>query len=242
MKFYFSLFIFLISLSFSTGSYASLLWAISDTLRQVAGIQANLLHVQGLSLAAQQDIDNLMQEVNGHMVGNSGWGTYQFKDYQSYGEAARDWSNVMRMAENDQGSGELGGMINTLGSQFPSNPNIFNKGINDADSQKYYALQSQTVLATRAASQLDYNKIQDQIVYQQMLQQQIEKTRDLKAAMDLSNRIQVEGNLINLEILRQVALSNQQQAVTEQATVNAALSNARFLTKDRSQPWHYKLN
>ena len=31
-----------------------------------------------------------------------------------------------------------------------------------------------------------------------MLQQQIEKTKDLKAAIDLSNRIQVEGNLISL--------------------------------------------
>jgi hypothetical protein len=50
--------------------------------------------------------------------------------------------------------------------------------------------------------------------------------------MDLANRIQVEGNLINLEILRQSALVNQQQAITEQASVMSALSNAKFLTKE----------
>ena len=98
-------------------------------------------------------------------------------------------------------------------------------------NQQYYAVKSKTVLAARAASQLDYDHIQNQIAYQQMLQQQIEKATDLKSAIDLSNRIQVEGNLINLAILRQAALSNQQQAINEQANINSALSNAKFLTK-----------
>ena len=78
---------------------------------------------------------------------------------------------------------------------------------------------------------MDYNKIQDQIAYQHMLQQQIEKTNDLKAAVDLSSRIQVENNLIKLEILRQSALANQQQAISEQANSQCSVSNANFLTK-----------
>ena len=139
-------------------------------------------------------------------------------------------ASVMRMAETGRGAGALGETMGGMANQFPADRDTYNRGISDKE-QQYYALKSQTVLAARAASQLDYNKIQDQIAYQQMLQQQIEKTSDLKAAVDLSNRIQVEGNLITLEILRQTALVNQQQAMTDQATVNAALVNAKFLTK-----------
>lgn len=199
---------------------------------RMEGILGATLNNQGQILGVERDIDSLMKDMNKHMTGNSGWGTYQFHDYQSYGGSARDWNNVMQMAEHGQGSGELGTMIGGVSRQFPANTSIYNKGVLDANSQRYYAVKTQTILAARAASQLDYNKIQDQISYQQMLQQQIEKTKDLKAAIDLSNRIQVEGNLINLEILRQAALTNQQQAISEQASVNAALTNARFLTKE----------
>ena len=135
------------------------------------------------------------------------------------------------MAEAGLGEGDLGRTIHHMANQFPIDEGTFDRSTTNENNQKYYALKSQTILAARAASELDYNKIQDQIAYQQMLQQQIEKTQDLKAAIDLSNRIQVEGNLINLQILRQVALTNQQQAVTEQATLNTALSNAKFLTQ-----------
>lgn len=194
--------------------------------------QDQMLTVERDVLRTQKDIDGLMKEVNKHLTGNSGWGNYQFHDYQSYGDGARDWAHVMQMAEHGQGAGELGGIISGVSRQFPANTAVYNRGISDANSQRYYALRTQTILAARAASQLDYNKIQDQIAYQQMLQQQIEKTKDLKAAIDLSNRIQVEGNLINLEILRQAALTNQQQAISEQASVNTALTNAKFLTKE----------
>lgn len=199
---------------------------------RMEGLLGGSLNNQGQMLGVQRDIDSLMKDMNGHMTGHSGWGNYQFHDYQSYGGEARDWANVMQMAEHGQGAGELGGMISGVSRQFPANTAIYNRGVSDANSQRYYALKSQTILAARAASQLDYNKIQDQIAYQQMLQQQIEQTKDLKAAIDLSNRIQIEGNLINLEILRQTALTNQQQAISEQASINAALTNAKFLTKE----------
>jgi len=213
--------------------YADKLGTISNNLAYLVSIQTNIQSLQSHILDSQLNIQAIMKQVNSNMTGNSGWGTYQFHDYQSYGSSAQDWSNVLSMAEKGQGSGSLGQMIGNLANQFQSDSKVFNTGITDVDAQRYYALKSQTVLATRAASQLDYNKIQDQIVYQQMLQQQIEKTKDIKAAIDLANRIHVEANLINLEILRQASLTNQQQAVNEQATINSALSNARFLTRSR---------
>lgn len=195
------------------------------------GFLSNINTQQTQLLSSQREIERLMSQVNQNLKGHSGWGNFNFRDNQSYGGSASNWAYVLQMADQGQGDGALGQTIGHLSNQFPTERNSYNRGVSNLNSQKYYALKSQTVLATRAASQLDYNKIQDQILYQQMLQQQIEKTNDLKAAIDLTNRIQVEGNLINLEILRLIALANQQQAVSEQATLNSALTNAKFLTK-----------
>lgn len=185
-------------------------------------------------LRTQKDINSLMKQVNAHMTSHSGWGTYQFHDYQSYGGSSQNWSSVLQMAERGSGEGQFGSTVEGISKQFPADLDTYNSSIQSENHQKYYALKSQTVLAARAASTLDYNKIQDQIAYQQMLQKQIENTHDLKASVDLQNRIQVEGNLINLQILRQAAIANQQQSVAEQASVNAALSNARFLNKEEN--------
>lgn len=225
----------ILTISFSSVIYANWYADIIRVMIQQSGITngflSSITSQESQILTSQQNIEELMRQVHGSVTGNSGWGTYQFHDYQSYGDDARNWSDVMRMAENGRGSGALGQVVGEIANQFPSDTDSFNRGVSDTSTQNYYALKAETVLAARAASQLDFNKIQDQITYQQMLQQQIEKTKDVKAAIDLSNRIQVEGNLITLEILRQSALSNQQQAISDQAVVYSALSNARFLTK-----------
>lgn len=227
-----------LAVSLATSAHANWMEDIWRSELRMEGLQGSILdkdgqmlNIQRDMLSSQRSIENLMKDVQHGIVGNSGWGTYQFHDYQSYGDGAGNWESVLHMAENGSGGGYLGQSINSVAREFPIDSNAYNQGIIDSNSRRYYALKSQTILAARAASQLDYNKIQDQIAYQQMLQQQIEKTNDLKAAVDLNNRIQVEGNLINLEILRQVSLSNQQQAINEQANVNTALSNARFLIK-----------
>jgi len=225
-------------LFFTSCVYANWLKDLFNIAMQIEGINIGMLDNQNQMLRVEKDIlseqkaiDKLMQQVNGDLTGHAGWGNYRSHDYQSYGGSASDWNNVMLMADSGRGSGALGETISKISHQFPADKNTYNRGIIDERNQQYYALKSQTVLAARAASQLDYNKIQDQISYQRMLQEQIEKTKDLKGAVDLSSRIQVEGNLITLEILRQAALNNQQQAITEQSSVNAALANAKFLTK-----------
>lgn len=215
--------------------YADKLGTISNNLAYLVTVQKAIQGIQANILAAELNMQAIMKQIDANMTGHAGWGNYQFQDQQSYGNSAKDWNSLMHMAETAQGDGQLGIIVNGLSKEFLANQSRFNQGIANSNIQKYYALKSQTTLAARAASQLDYNKIQTQITYQQMLQGQIEKTDNLKAAVDLNNRIHVENNLIQLEILRQVALANQQQAVTEQATVNTALANAKFLTKVESQ-------
>jgi hypothetical protein len=224
---------------FSSSLYASRLTNLVHLVAKIESMQGQMLAANNQMLGidqellrSQKDINNLMKQVNAHLTSHSGWGTYQFHDHQSYGGRANDWSGVMHMAEHGNGDGQLGKEVGGLSKQFPADRDAYNGSIKSTNQQKYYALKSQTVLAARATSTLDYNKIQEQIAYQHMLQQQIEKTQDLKAAVDLQNRIQVEGNLINLQILRQASIANQQQAVTDQASINSALANARFLTKN----------
>lgn len=216
---------------FNQAVHADAIYSILNALHNLEKIQSTIASAQVGMLKSQLDIEELMKQVNSNMSGSSGWGTYKYHDYQSYGDNAKNWSSVMQLAEGKGGSGALGQAMGTIGNQFPIDSKHFNQGIGNVTNQKYYAVQSQTILATRAASQLDYDKIQDQISYQKMLQQQIEKAKDLKGAVDLNNRIQVESNLINLEVLRQSALANQQHAISEQGNVNAALFNAKFLTK-----------
>ncbi len=216
-------------------SYANWFQDIIDCINKQAmisnGMMGNQLALSSSMLSTEQDMQKLLDHLNDHMTSHSGYGNYQFHDYQSYGGDAKDWSALMVMADRGQGSGELGQIMGSVSKEFPSDRNSYNRGVSDSQAQRYYAVKSQTMLAARAASQLDYNKIQDQIAYQQMLLKQVEKTKDLKAAMDLSNRIQIEGNLIHLEILRQSAFINQQQAMSQQGSVISALSNAKFLTK-----------
>lgn len=223
-------------LSLSSTSYANwyqdIINAITKQTGITNGILNNELSLQQDMLRNQREMQRLMDQINGNMTGHSGYGTYQVHDYQSYGGGAKDWAGVINMANRGNGDGALGGMIGSIARDFPTDTSTYNRGVSNPSAQRYYATKSQTTLAARAASELDYNKIQQQIEYQQLLMKQIETTKDIKASMDLANRIQVEGNLINLEILRQSALVNQQQAITEQASVMGALSNAKFLTKE----------
>lgn len=221
--------------SMSTASYANWFRDIWEAIIKY-GATTNILLGKELTLQEEmlrneKDMQRLVDQMHSSVTSHSGYGDYQFHDYQSYGAGAKDWASVVRMAERGRGEGSLGDMIGSIGRDFPLDNDIYNRGVSYPSSQRYYALKAQTTIAARAASELDYNKIQDQIAYQQLLMKQIEKTKDIKAAMDLGNRIQVEGNLINLEILRQSALLNQQQAINEQASVMSALSNAKFLTK-----------
>jgi len=227
--------LFSFMLILSSSSYANWFQDIINVISKQAGITNGILNnelsLQQDMLRNQKEMQRLMDQVNGNLTSHSGYGTYQFHDYQSYGAGANDWNSVIKMAERGQGDGALGEMIGVISRDFPLDHSVYNRGISNPRSQRYYTAKSQTTIAARAASELDYNKIQQQIAYQQLLMRQIENTKDIKAAMDLANRIQVEGNLINLEILRQSALVNQQQAITEQASVMNALSNAKFLTR-----------
>lgn len=164
------------------------------------------------------------------MTGTNKWGTQNFTDFQTWGSGADNWQNVLNMAQSGGNSSLLGQEMQQIANQFPINTSLYNSINPNTTDQNFYALQSQTALAARAASQLGFDKIQDHLNYiNNNLRTQIGTTADLKTSVDLQSRILVENTLVQLEMLRQLALSNQQQSIEAQAEANSAIKNANFL-------------
>lgn len=178
----------------------------------------------------EQTIDADIQALGKYMTGSYNMGNLNFdKDLQSWGTDTTDWNSVLNVAQSGGSSSDYGKMVQQLATDYPIDTDIINKVNPNKSDQSFYELKAKTALAARAASELDYNNLQKQITYQQNLQQQIDTTLNEKAAIDLQNRLQVENNLINLELLRQLSLLSQQKSLDAQQAVNSAVKNAEFL-------------
>lgn len=171
------------------------------------------------------DIDQL----NALLSEASQWGTWRFTDSHSWGETAAQWQRVLDLAQRRGDGSPLGRTLQPLAKEFPIETQVYNQTNPSSLDQRYYALQAETALAARAASELSYNKIQEQINYAKQLKDQINTTTSLKQAVDLQSRLIIENHLIQLEMLRQLAVINQQQAIQSQATVNDMAQTAHFL-------------
>ncbi|MFM2322700.1 MAG: hypothetical protein RLZZ225_853 [Pseudomonadota bacterium] len=198
---------------------------ISDLLNIAAQIQGYQLQISSI----QNTIQGLTRQIQDAVSGQSGWAHWQFTDYQSWGENTDRWRSVLTIAGNGGNNSQLGQMLRALAEEFPVATELYNSVNPNKMDQKYYALKAKTALAARAASQLSYDKIQEQINYANQLRQQIGATATLKQSVDLESRLTLENNLIQLEMLRQLALINQQHAIDAQADVNDAIQNAHFL-------------
>ena len=152
---------------FSSAGYANWYQDIINAINKQGGITNNILSneliLQRNMLSTQRNIEKLIGQLNGNMTGHSGYGTYQYHDFQNFGAGAHDWSSVIKMSANGQGDGALGKMMGSMSRDFPSDRATYNRGVHDPQAQRYFAMKSQTTLAARATSELDYNKIQEQI-------------------------------------------------------------------------------
>lgn len=198
---------------------------ISDLVNIAAQIQGYQLQISSI----QNTIQGLTHQIQDAVSGKSEWAHWQFTDYQSWGENTDHWASVLNMAGNGGNMSQLGQMLRSLAIEFPVETDLYNNVNPNKMDQKYYTLKAKTALAARAASQLSYDKIQEQINYSNQLRQQIGTTTTLKQSVDLESRLTLENNLIQLEMLRQLALINQQHAIDTQAEVNDAIQNAHFL-------------
>lgn len=209
---------FMLMVTFSAN--ADVFSDILNQLEKQTDFQDNIQHVTDqLPDWEQQTIHQLMNTAGLDMS------TQDYNPHlQSWGSKMDQWRSVLTAYQQDNEG--LSGIAKNLHEEFPIQPNsVANPDPNSIDA-KYYDLASKTALATRAASQYDYDNIQKQMTYLHNLLSLIPKTKTVKDAMDLQNRIQIEGSLIQLEVLRLSALNNQQQAIQAQGEVNAIVNNA----------------
>lgn len=180
--------------------------------------------------------DRMKEELKNDLTGNYGMGTYNQSEGEKYQtwDGGSKWQNVMN--SGDSGSGDLGALAKTLKDEYPiESKKVETASINKKQAQ-YYTLQAKTALAARASSQYVFDKIDEQVKYQRDLQKQIEKTSDLKAAVDLQNRLQVENNFLLLQMLRLLAMSGQQQAIQAQADANEVVDRINSLMPITPKP------
>ncbi|WP_218813342.1 type IV secretion system protein [Rickettsiella endosymbiont of Dermanyssus gallinae] len=193
---------------------------------QIEGYQMQMTDIQST-------ISRLNRQIQQAVSGRSEWGNWRFNDFQSWGLQADRWGSLLNLVTQGGNDGQLGLVLRLLAREFPSAMALYNRVNPNRSDQQFYSLRAKTALVTRAASQLSYDKIQEQINYANELRSQIGTTRTLKEAVDLENRLTVENNLIQIEVLRQLALMNQQHAINAQAEVNLDLQNARFVASIR---------
>lgn len=117
----------------SSATYANWFLDIINAINNQGGIESGWLSSinsqQSALLSSQQNVEKAIQQMNGSLIGNFGWGTYNSHDYQSYGSSATDWNKVLQLAESGGGSGDLGQKMNTVAGQFPIDEKGFNQGI-----------------------------------------------------------------------------------------------------------------
>ena len=195
----------------------------SDMLNQLAK-EVDLQTM--ISKYTEQTADSNQQMLS--QLSNTPGLNFETKSYdpnlQSWGSNLSTWQSVLNAYQN--GDGKVGVSARDLNHQFPiQSSTLINPNPNSIDA-KFYTLQAQTALASRAASQHDYDNIQNQIDYMHKLLKMIGETKTVKDALDLQNRIQVENSLIQLELLRLSSLSNQQQSIETQGEVNSYINNA----------------
>jgi len=219
---FFSLSLFVGLLTQTMSCHASIdLTGIIFKLGELYGVNAT-------NLPYLKDMNNRTLQQLQAFTGKHSFGQINYQDFQSWGQAAQQWDSLLTGYQN--GQGEIGNLQKRLNNQFPIKPNYatFHQQTMQSDFEK---LQAQTALASRAASQAVFDRIQKQIDYQKTLQTQIDQTTDMKSAVDLQNRLLFESNLIALDTLRLIAMSTQQKAIGLQADVNSAVMNKAFISE-----------
>ncbi len=205
---------------FTIKSYADVFSDILGQLESQTSLQQQIQQYTSQLPQLQQQTINQLMNSSGANFGQENFNP----NLQSWGSNLFNWNSVLTAYQN--GGSQVAGLAQQLNNQFPiQQSSMANPNPQSVDAQ-YYTVQSQTALAARAASQYDYNNIQNQITYVQNLLSLIPQTKTVKDALDLQNRIQVESSLIQLEMLRLSSLSNQQQAIQVQGEVNSIVNSA----------------
>lgn len=174
-----------------------------------------------------------MQQQYQATTGNYGWGNWNNSEsilQQQREWAAPDWASALK--------GMAGGnpaRYQELLQEYQSDhatlsTDTFQKGT-DPNLAASYQNEVQTNQASATTSTYEFNEINDHLQTLYQLGQQIEDTQkngDLKAAMDLNSRVQLEVGFLSAEAVRMETIVNQQMAETEATRIAAENEASQF--------------
>lgn len=201
---------------------SSLAFEIADILNIVGKIYGVNLDIKDFNEKIKNFNNDLVRGLTGrHDYGNN----YYNPNLLSWGSQINNWRDVINMANNQGGSGELGNVLSELVKQFP----ISKEKMSDNDLEnKYYLLQAETNLAARASSQVAFQQLKREEETIKQLHRLIDQTKDAKSSIDLSNRLASEQNRISIQEAKLLAVLVEQAAMTGQERSNHAVENNAF--------------
>lgn len=204
-------------------------WAVyarqAVQMRQDAGEYVNEYNSMKTQASELKNQYSQMKEQYQSITGNYGWGNWKnslSNLKQDHEWAASDWKSAL--------SGMSGGnsqRYQQLLSQYKKNHLVMSstkyaKG-SDSNLSKSYQNQVQTNQASATTATYEFNDINNHLKTLYSLGQQIEnakKNNDLKSAVDLNSRIELEIAYISIEELRMQTLLNQQTAQVQSSKIS----------------------
>jgi len=206
-------------LFFSTASYAS--FNFGRMLHIISNIYGVNLHLEDLNNKQYAELMNVASGLTGtHNYGS----LFDNSDQFDWGDNTDNWQDILALYQNGSG-GELGAVSRDLARQFPISDKL---GSSNPTEDAYYRLQAETSLASRSSSQLAFKQISKEAKVVDHLQNEIDRAKDNKSAVDLNNRLISEQNKLSIQQAKLLALLVQQQAVAAQQQANRAKEDAEF--------------
>src|SRR3990167_934435 len=175
-----------------------------------------------------QDQYNQLKQQYSSITGNYGWGSWNntLDNLQQQREwAASDWQSALK----GMSGGNAARYKELLEQYKESNATMsqenYAKG-SDQNLSKSYENEVQTNQASATTATYEFNDINNHLQNLYQLGQQIEnaqKNNDLKSAVDLNSRVQLEVGYIAIEELKMSTIMNQQMAQMQSSKI--ALEN-----------------
>lgn len=172
---------------------------------------------------------NQMKQQYSSITGKYGWGNWKngASDLNQREWAPSDWKSALAGM-----SGGNPGRYKELLNQYKQSHQTmskdqFAKG-SDQSLAASYQNQVQTNQASSVSATYEFNDINKHLQTLQQLGQQIEKAPNLKSAIDLNSRIQLEVAYVSIEELRMQTVLNQQTSQAQASQIAQENEAAKF--------------
>jgi hypothetical protein len=185
--------------------------------------QEELNEMRGIKTINQSQL-NETKRISSSLIGTHQYGS-QYYNAQQFSWGANNWQSILSQANAGSGEGALGSLIQKLSADFPINHTF--ESANDIEN-KYYLMQAQTALATRASAEVAFDQMNNEDQTIKLLHGLIDHTPDNKSAVDLNNRLLAENTRVNIQQAKLLAVLLQQISINSQAKANRASENATF--------------